>query len=189
VARNRQLAALALGYPVPETPPDYGIGIKATNNLAILPAPAYVVGLHGTSRDSKLWPVAHWIALSQSLAEQGLSLLLPWGNASEHLRAQAIAEKVPTATVLPKLGIKALTTILAGAQAAVGVDTGLVHLAVALKLPTVAIYTDTNPELTGVYPAAGAQAVNLGGKAKVPTPDNVKNTLLSLLSRTSNTPI
>jgi len=41
----------------------------------------------------------------------------------------------------------------------IGVDTGLAHLAAALNVPTVGIYTATDPALTGLY--AGANVVNL----------------------------
>jgi heptosyltransferase-1 len=57
--------------------------------------------------------------------------------------------------------------LLAGGCAAIGVDTGLTHLAVALKTPTVAIYTATDPGLTGVLGAGFFR--NLGGKAQIPS--------------------
>jgi len=53
------------------------------------------------------------------------------------------------------------------------VDTGLVHLAAALGRPTVAIYTDSSPALTGVYPADTNRAVNLGERGAVPIADEV----------------
>lgn len=178
VVRNRQLAALALGYPVPATLPDYGLHPDGPPALA-LPS-HYVVALHATSRDSKLWPQPHWIALGQQLADAGIQLLLPWGNESERRHAQAIAAQVPDCQVLPRLRIAELAAILAGARAAVGVDTGLVHLAAALGVPTVAIYTDTDPLLTGVYPG-GSPAANLGGKGRIEDPDVVYNLLKDMV--------
>ncbi len=176
VVRNRQLAAKALGYATPDSPPDYGIQAPNTALTFTLPD-AYIVGLHGTSRDSKLWPVEHWIELGKHLSEQGLHLLLPWGNQAEHNRAIDIADGVPKSVVLPKLGLNEVAKVLAGAKAAVGVDTGLAHLAVALKVPTVAIYTDTDPNLTGLYPGLNSSAVNLGGYSQVPSTEIVFHTL------------
>ena len=172
VARNRTLAALALSYPIPNNLPDYGIQASAQLDLALdtacLDTP-YIVGLHGTSRDSKLWATEHWINLGRKLAEQQLSLVLPWASEAELRRAQQIASALNNATVLPKLSIAQLATVISKARAAVGVDTGLSHLAVALSVPTIAIYTDTNPELTGVYAGAHAPAVNLGNIQKPPS--------------------
>lgn len=169
VMRYRLLAAKALGYDMPATAPDYGI--SASEQLAdaprALPA-SYIVGLHGTSRDSKLWPTQHWVALAQSLSDRGISLLLPWHSDAERARADMISAQAAQALVLPKLSLTELAAVLSGAKAAVGVDTGLSHLAVALKVPTLAIYTDTDPRLTGVYAGADSMAVNLGGKAHTP---------------------
>jgi heptosyltransferase-1 len=172
VVRNRQLAAMALGYPMPDTAPDYGIQAANTEPSIALPA-AYIVGLHGTSRDSKLWPTQNWITLGKHLSEKGLQLLLPWGNEAERNRATTIAASVPQALILHKLGLSELATVLAGAKAVVGVDTGLAHLAAALKVPTVAIYTDTDPSLTGIYPGLNSAAINLGGLSQMPSPEAV----------------
>ncbi len=187
VVRNRQLAALALGYPVPTTAPDYGIQVIQTKLPVKLPA-AYIVGLHGTSRASKLWPTQHWVALGKHLSGQDLSLLLPWGNEEEHKRAKEIAANVPQAIVLPKLSLSQLATVLAGAKAVVGVDTGLAHLAVALKTPTVAIYTDTDPSLTGLYPGLDSAAINLGGRSQMPTPEAVIQALDTINENLINLP-
>lgn len=178
VSRNRQLAALALGYPMPTTTPVYGL--RAPPPPAALSLPAqYMVALHATSRDSKLWPAGHWIALGKMLSAEGIRLLLPWGSEQERQRAQAIASQLPDSLVLPRLRISELAGILAKAVAAVGVDTGLVHLAAALEVPTVAIYTDTDPQLTGVCPG-NSPAINLGGKNRIPDPDIVYKSLKNI---------
>lgn len=162
VDRNRQLAAKALGYPAPQTAPEYGLNAGTPVTGISLPD-RYVVGLHATSRDSKLWQESQWVSLGEQLITRGLCLLLPWGTPPEHARAQRLAMQIPGAIVLPKLRIASLSHILQGAKAAIGVDTGLVHLAVALGTPTVAIYTDTDPGLTGTQAGAGRIAINLGG--------------------------
>lgn len=180
VVRNRQLAAAALDYAIPTNAPDYGIRAPAGEHSASSGKP-YVVGLHATSRDSKLWPLDRWIRLGRYLASLDLALLLPWGSEAERLRAQQIAEAVPHAEVLPRMRLSELASVLAGCRAAIGVDTGLVHLAVALKVPTVALYTDTDPSLTGIYPGTGSTAINLGGKANVPSVDSVIQALSPLV--------
>ncbi len=171
VNRNRQLAAAALGYTLDNAIPDYGIPRAATRYLGL--PPRYVVCLHGTSRDSKLWPVAEWVALGLALNAKKVPLVLPWGSEVERLRAEQIAAAVPQAVVLPRLRLADLATVLSGAEAAVGVDTGLIHLATALDVPTVAIYTDTDPVLTGVLGGGRARYVNLGGVGKIPPAQQV----------------
>ncbi len=193
VTRNRALAAMSLSYAMPNDAPNYGI--SAQNNASanrmdiglqachrVLESGAdYFIALHGTSRDSKLWPTEHWIALGRKFAHDGIQMALPWASEAEHARAQAIHSQVSNSVVLPKLSIGALSGVIANAKFAIGVDTGLSHLAVALNIPTVAIYTDTNPALTGVLAGAKAPAVNLGDSTKIPSVDEVFTALKKIL--------
>ena len=177
VTRNRALVALSLGFAAPTNAPDYGI--SAPKCALTLPE-KYIVALHSTSRNSKLWPTQYWADLGKQLAQQNLSLVLPWASDAEHLRAQAIAQQVTGSIVLPQLSIHALSGVIASATAAIGVDTGLSHLAAALNRPTVAIYTDTMPVLTGVMAGGNTKAINLGGIAQTPSVDDVLQALKKL---------
>ena len=177
VVRMRTLAALALGYEVPSNLPDYGI----CASQAHMPAAAFLA-LHATSRDSKLWPEDHWVALGQHYAAQGIQMWLPWASASEQARAESIATQVPQARVLPKLSLQQLAQRMPEARFAVGVDTGLSHLAAALNMPVVALYTDTEPAYTGVAGGRHAPAVNLGGKGQCPSVADVIVTVDRCLS-------
>jgi heptosyltransferase-1 len=183
VTRNRTLAAQALAYPVPTNSPDYGIQANTTLfPLSLsLPKQPFVMGLHGTSRDSKLWPIDQWVALGKLLESEATALLLPWSNSAEKQRAELIQSKLTQAIVLPKFSIGQLATIIAQARAAIGVDTGLSHLAVALSIPAVAIYTDTNPALTGVMAGAFAPAVNLGNINVIPSAEEVFSTYRQII--------
>lgn len=178
VVRNRETIAHACDYAIPDGAPDYGL-TSAKSSSIDLPQP-YIIGLHSTSKDSKLWPTSLWIDLAKALANRQLTLLLPWASDAERMRADDIASESANVVVLPKLKIMQLATILSNAHAAIGVDTGLSHLATALSIPTIAIYTDTNPAKTGVYPGAYAPAKNLGGKAQCPTLEEVLSTLSQL---------
>lgn len=169
VLRNLRLAGAALGYTA-ASEPDYGIEAHAAG-FDWLPHRPYVVFLTATSRDDKLWPEANWLALGQRLNSLGLSAVLPGGSVVERERASRLAAGIPGAVAAPSMNIPDLASLLAGARAAVGVDTGLTHLAVALKVPTVALYTATDPGLTGVLGAGFYR--NLGGQDQIPSPDAV----------------
>ena len=164
VERNRWLAAAAFGTPL-DLPLDYGIAAPAVD----LPwlAGRYAVLLTATSRDDKLWAEASWIALAQSLAERGLTAVLPSGSARERERAQRIAAAVPGAVVAPPLTLRELAGALGGAALTVGVDTGLAHLSTALGVPTIALFMASDPALTGVYGSGFCR--NLGARGRAPT--------------------
>ncbi|MGB9495662.1 MAG: lipopolysaccharide heptosyltransferase I [Azonexus sp.] len=177
VVRNRQLVAAVLGY-TPEGAPDYGIAAP-TMQFDWLPEARFVVFLTATSRNDKLWPEAHWTRLGQALQALGYRVVLPGGSAAERKRAARLAATIPEAIAAPPLAIGELASLLGGAQAVVGVDTGLSHLAVALEKPTIALYTATDPGLTGVLGSGYYR--NLGGKAQVPAPDAVLEALRPVL--------
>lgn len=169
VERNRQLAAQALGYPL-ERPADYGI---RTPQLALpwLPEGPFAALLHATSRDDKLWAEPNWVTLGRQLHQAGMRAVLPWGNETEKARAERLCTAIPGALCAPRLKLDEAACMLARARAAIGVDTGLSHLAVALGTPTVGIYTATEPGLTGLH--GGENAVNLGGKGVPPAVGDV----------------
>ena len=177
ITRNRQLAAAALGYS-PDPGLNFGISAASTVMTGQPDAP-FVVLLSATSRDDKLWPEEHWIALGQQLHGQGLSAILPAGNPLERERARRLAAAIPDAIAAPAMSIPELATLLAQAKAVVGVDTGLSHLAVALNTPTVALYTATDPGLTGVL--GSGYCKNLGGKAQQPSVQSVLDALQPVL--------
>lgn len=180
VERNRWLAAAAAEYTLEDLPLRYGIHAR-TPLPDWVPAGPVCVLLSATSRDDKLWPEAHWIALGQLLHVQGVRAVLPAGSARERERAERIAAGIPGAVVAPPSDLETLAAVLAAAQSVVGVDTGLTHLAAALAQPVLALYVATDPGLTGVY--AGSRAINLGGKGQMPEPEEVFSRLQSLVAQ------
>lgn len=159
VERVRQLFAQALNYPLPTTMGDYGLDLQRVLGDSKSTAP-YVVFLHGTTWETKHWPEFYWRQLAEQLAEQDCLVKLPWGNATEKLRAECIAKGLANVEVLPKLNLKGIAVVLAAAQACVAVDTGLGHLAAALAVPTISLFGPTNPQLTGSY---GKEQIHLLG--------------------------
>jgi heptosyltransferase I len=159
VDRLRRLFAAALDYPVPASPPEFGI---AASDRADPRGEAGLrcVLLHGTTWASKHWPVAFWRRTAEQAAEAGFAVVVPWGNPEEQARARAIADGTP-ARLLDRQPLEALLETLARADLVVGVDSGLSHLAAALGVPTVVVYGSTDSALTG---ARGHRAVNLAAR-------------------------
>lgn len=177
VERNRQLVAQAMGYTL-KTGVDYGIVPPEVTLPAWLPEGAYAVLLHATSRDDKLWDEANWVALGALLDQQNIRCILPWGNTVEKSRSEKLSAQIPHAISPCKLSLTELATIIGKATAVIGVDTGIAHLAAAMDVPTIGIYTATDPALTGLY--AGDLAVNLGGIQRAPGVPEVISTLTRL---------
>ena len=165
VERNRWLAAAAFNTPV-DLPLEYGVTSPAVC-FPWLAEGRHVVLLTATSRDDKLWTEADWRVIAQALIIRGLTPVFPSGNALERQRAERIVAAVPGAIVAPPLTLHELAGLLGGSDLAIGVDTGLAHLATALRVPTIALYMASDPALTGVYGTGFVR--NLGGPGRPPT--------------------
>ncbi|HEU4843813.1 MAG TPA: lipopolysaccharide heptosyltransferase I [Burkholderiaceae bacterium] len=142
VARGRLVAAAALGYAV-DTPADFGLPAVSPDEAKPewMPSVPYAVYFHGTARDAKKWAPQNWIELGRQLAP--MPILLPWGSDKEKAEAQYLAAALPNARVLPKLSMADATLLARHAALAIGVDTGLTHIAAAFTVPTVEIYADS----------------------------------------------
>jgi heptosyltransferase-1 len=143
VLRGRLVAARALGYSedLEQVAPDFGLIAPDPAGYDWLPDTRYAVFFHGTAGAAKKWPAHDWITLGKHLQQRGYPVLLAWGNSHEHLEAEQLAAHIPGATVLPKLSMMEAITLAQRAALAVGVDTGLTHIAAAYGTPTVEIYS------------------------------------------------
>lgn len=181
VLRGRLVAAHACGYQV-ETPADFGLQTPAldANTAAWMPTKPYAVFFHGTAGASKKWPRANWVEIAQALAQQNLPVLLPWGSAAEQAEAEQMAEQMPNATVLPRLSMQDAILLAQGAHLAIGVDTGLTHIAAAYETPSIEIYCDSPRWKTeGNW---SDQIINLGDQGRPATVDEVRAAIAVLLA-------
>jgi heptosyltransferase-1 len=170
IIANRRLVSLALGIPdASGSPPDYGICAALPAGDLVQPSP-YAVLLHSASTTSKLWPEGCWNELGAFFAAQGIRCVLPWGSDAERQRAARLAEKLGNAWVPRALNLAEAASLLSGARLAVGVDSGLTHLAAALGTPSIALFSGSNPERTGLVAMSGRFAVNLGRNGHAPSP-------------------
>lgn len=152
VERYRMIAATALGYAdrLAELPLDFGLGDRFPRQ------PGNEVFLFtNTSRDKKLWPEEHWVTVGRQLRDAGLVPVFTAGNGIEAARSQRIAEGIAEGgtpgEVLYRPTLTQLTERLSKARLCLGVDTGFTHIACALEIPTIAIFTDTDPALAGGF--------------------------------------
>jgi heptosyltransferase-1 len=190
VERSRQLVARALGDPPPRADGqeprangqniDFGIdrrraALELARTGLNLPVP-YVVFVHATSREDKQWSQRCWIELGQALIRRGASIVLPWGSDVERATSERLAQPFGAAALVPpRLSLPAVTGLIDGAAATVGVDTGLVHIAAALKRPTIELYNFATAWRTGGYWSPAI--VNLGTAGASPGLADVKRAL------------
>ena len=159
VARYRTLAARALRYE------DQGV----LGELAAYPFATAAVHerrgvmlAHGTTRLDNEWPFEHWLNLAQKLTAQGQEVLVPQASEREAQFAHRLAEHVGQGVrVLPRLSLAQVCDEMAQCQGVVSVDSGLGHLAVALNLPVVQLFSQ--PRIQRAGPVGVAHQCAVGG--------------------------
>jgi heptosyltransferase-1 len=172
IDRCRQLVGKALGYE-PVGPPQFGLSAERSGApAAAVPDGAFMVFIHSTSQEAKLWPEAHWRTLLRHFTEDGTIVVLPSGNADEMARGERLAQGIAGVRVDARRNFSETASLLAAADLVCGVDTGLIHLAAALGTPTIALFLASDRKTCGAA-RVGSNAVDIGGFGVVPSPNEV----------------
>ncbi len=149
---SARLAHLLSGWQIP--PPDSMVAeIRADPGLAepaksIFPQPDAVLCHVASSRPQKEWPLAHWAALHRLASDSGRTLVFttPRGGRETALMTELKA-LIPEALVLPEIAeLPLFLAVLARAQAFVSGDTGPLHFAAGLGVPTISLFGPSSPE-------------------------------------------
>lgn len=115
------------------------------------PVAALVIG---TSNPEKDWKAERWAELSDALHEQyGLEPVLVGGRSeSERATGKIIAARArhtPRSTL--GIPVREMISVLDGSALVVSLDTGPLHMAVALDRPTISLMGYHNPKRVGPY--------------------------------------
>ncbi len=114
----------------------------------------YVLLNSGAGWLTKRWPPTHFAALVDWLWDQGIAPVALGGNAPIDHGAY---DEVAAASVRPPIkmtgetGVRELVALVAGAKAHIGGDTGSTHLAAALGIKAIGLYSITRPERSCPY--------------------------------------
>ncbi len=114
----------------------------------------YAVLNAGAGWVSKRWPTASFAALSQGLAERGIDSVFIGGKAdSDHHAFHEVAtvSNFRPKSLVGKTNIKQLIALIGRCTVHVGGDTGSTHIAAALGVPAVGLYSITRPERSCPY--------------------------------------
>lgn len=164
VQRYRLLAAGALGYEV-QGPARYDLRHTSGSGAR------EVMLAHGTTRPDNEWPAASWIDLGHRLQAEGWPVRIPQASDAELAWAETVCAAIGQgAEVLPRMSLAELPQRMAACAGVIGVDSGLSHLAVALDLPHVQIFSQ--PRAWRAGPVNTPHQLPVGG-AQAPSVDEV----------------
>lgn len=104
----------------------------------------------GAGWGAKRWPAERYGRVAKVLARDGVKSILNYGPGEEDLARDAASASEGTAYPM-QLSISELIALTRRAKLFIGGDTGPLHLAAALRIPTVAIFGPTDPARNGPY--------------------------------------
>lgn len=159
VSRYRTLAARALGYEASGVLGEWASYPFAT---AVVHERQGVMLAHGTTRLDNEWPFELWLDLAQKFIAQGDEVLVPQASERELQFASRLAERAGEGVrVLPRLSLAQVCDLMAQCKGVVSVDSGLGHLAVALNLPVVQLFSQ--PRIQRAGPVGVPHQCAIGG--------------------------
>jgi len=167
INRNRLLVAKTMNFEIDQNNISFSYNLKKDHT-----DPHSIIFITGTSNVQKKWPLENWIKLARMFESDNYKIFLPWGSAKEYEECLAIYDQTTNCEILEKANIDQLAKKIASVRFAIGVDTGLTHLASSLDIPTIGIYTTSNSSLTGVKSTKTA-AFNMGSLNNIPLPEDI----------------
>lgn len=182
-AAEEHFAALApllpAGTPMP--PPRVHPGAAARECagelLAALPAGRWLALAPGANWPGKKWPAAGYRALLDGVAGR-FEAALVLGAAEDHADAEALAgAPLPVLDLTGATGLPVAAAVLEQAEAFVGNDSGLGHLAAAVGTPTMTVFGPGRPERYRPWGPLARTVHAPGGDLAALTPDAVLQAL------------
>jgi len=146
----RALAAQLTGLEAPvgrlHVDPDLRAAVAARLGGEGL-AEGYLALCPYTTRPQKHWFDDHWGELAQRLSAAGAPPVAVLGGPAERDAAQALVARMPPGSInlAGRTALHELPATLSLAGAVVGVDTGLTHIGIAVRRPTLALFGSTVP--------------------------------------------
>jgi heptosyltransferase-3 len=164
---SARLAQLLTGWQIsppallePEIRADAALADAAKK---ILPAERAVICHVASSQPRKEWPLAHWAEFHQLARAAGFTVVFTTarGHREEKLMTE-LKKLAPTASILPVISeLPLFLAVLARAGVFISGDTGPLHFATGLGVPTISLFGPTSPARWA--PIGARHAILTGG--------------------------
>lgn len=136
-------AGIALEFPLAD---DDRAALAAVPEASSLQRRRYVCLHAGARNPAKRWPGERFARIGDALHARGYEIVLT-GSAAERPIAESVANamRAPSRNLALPISIGAMAALIAGARLVVTNDTGVSHIAVALRIPSVVVFFATDP--------------------------------------------
>jgi ADP-heptose:LPS heptosyltransferase len=99
----------------------------------------------GSRSEEKRWDRTHYAAIARDLSERHRARVILSGAPWERSALARMAKEIPNASLYTGRDLGLLLALLAECDLVLGNDTGPIHLAYLLHVPTIALYTTMSP--------------------------------------------
>jgi ADP-heptose:LPS heptosyltransferase len=140
---ERQAEQLSLAGIAEVPPPDLGWARAELSRLGLAPRYALLVPGGAAHRPRKRWPAARYAELARRLAAAGIEPVLIGGAEEQPLLADIAADS-GAHDLAGRTSLAEIAVLARGAAAAVGNDTGPMHLIAAAGCPTLVLFSDAS---------------------------------------------
>lgn len=167
-------------------------GIPADPQRLDIPAPKLDVRGHlhgatvlhvGAGSPARRWPVDRWAGVARAEIAAGRQVVLTAGPGEESL-AQEVSRLVGPDRLCDVVAVQhqvlALAAVVAAAARVVSTDTGVAHLATALRRPSVVLFGPVSPEFWGPPPNRPWHVALWHGRTGAPYADTPDPGLLQI---------
>ncbi len=137
-------------------PPEFCLGKGAQDRAAQWLGDRALAGARlaalapGAAHATKRWPIAHWSALAEELRAAGYKSVVVGGPEDRGLAEQLMGSGA-AASAAGEFSLQETGALLARAQVVISGDTGVMHMATAVRTPVVALFGPT-VEQFGFFP-------------------------------------
>jgi lipopolysaccharide heptosyltransferase II len=120
-----------------------------------------IIGFHpGAQKPYKCWPAENFIQVGNTLREKYGCQLIITGNNQERDLAEKISKQVKdSVSAAGKLSLRGTAALIKKLNLFITNDTGPMHIAFALKTPTIALFSPTDPRVCGPYNNSQSQVI------------------------------
>ncbi len=136
----------------------------------------------GAASAARRWPAERWSALARALTAQGHRVVISGGPSEIELAGRVArgAGLPPESVLAGRAGVLELAGAVSAAARVVSGDTGVAHLATALRRPSVVLFGPTSPRLWGPPPERRWHRALWAGTSGDPHADRPDRGLLRL---------
>ncbi|MBY0379898.1 MAG: lipopolysaccharide heptosyltransferase I [Burkholderiales bacterium] len=173
--KNRLLSKNIFNYTIVNSNIDFGIAENLKFEFKSFFEFNYIILFHATSKKDKKYPVNNWIEIIKFiLSNYDYKIILPYGSSVEFIESNNLKNYFNSDNVIVHEKIynfSELYNLIYNSSFVIGVDTGLIHLSNALNKKMIGIYTNTDPNKTGIIESNIAK--NLGNINMIPDSSEV----------------